>query len=298
MSRPPEHLNTGNSSSSSTTTRQRSSSTGDVLESLARSTHIKVSQLYIAIADKMKSTDSGSFEDAVKVLGELPVSEAEDALVGLLARESKREMLLVYKDGKLVNATLGAAKSDDAPKATAPVPENVDLADTVVTHTHPDGSPLSKGDILVAIDKNVLEIRATGRNGTFSMRRTGSDWGDAKKLGSSVTSSYAFGGSSLWKGSAKKFTGKVSPQEYRPNKSLVVAKRGANFAEDLSMVEHYACKELAKACKWTYSHPSEQSLAKARLSLYEIRGETGSDKREGFSSDTMPGKSGGGSLEV
>lgn len=259
----------------------------------ANPTHIKVSQLYIAIADKMPSTASGRLRDAVAVLGDLPVAEAEAALAGLLEREPMREMLLAYKNGVLVEATIGATKTKDAPKATAPVPEDMDLDGAVLTHTHPDGSPLSRGDVSAAHGKNMQEIRAVGRNGVFSLRRNKATW-IAKPT--AITEYYAMQGPAAWKAAAGRFV--ADPAKYRPNLAVPDTKRGATFAGDLCMGEHFACKELAARFKWIYEHPDEAQLAATRLALYEVRDATGSDKRAGFGGDTTPGKGTTGANEV
>ena len=221
----------------------------------ANPTPIKVSQLYIAIADKMPSTASGSLRDAVAVLGDLSVAQAEAALVGLLAREPLREMLLAYKDGILVDATIGAMKTKDAPKATAPIPEDMDLDGAVLTHTHPDGSPLSRGDVSAAHGKNMEEIRAVGRNGVFSLRRSGRNWVSKP---TAITEYYAMQGPAAWKAAAGRFA--RDHAKYRPNLAIPDTKRGATFAEDLCMGEHFACKELAAKFGWTYEHPDEAQL--------------------------------------
>jgi len=50
------------------------------------------------------------------------------------------------------------------------------LADKILVHNHPSGGPFSKGDILMAIQYNLAEVRATGKFGTYIMRRPERGW--------------------------------------------------------------------------------------------------------------------------
>lgn len=47
----------------------------------------------------------------------------------------------------------------------------------VVTHNHPNGSSFSGADLKNAVNMNQKEIRATGKDFTFSMKRPATGWG-------------------------------------------------------------------------------------------------------------------------
>ena len=49
--------------------------------------------------------------------------------------------------------------------------------DAVVTHNHPNGSAFSGADLKNAVKFNQKEIRATGKEFTFSMKRPAGGWG-------------------------------------------------------------------------------------------------------------------------
>jgi hypothetical protein len=252
----------------------------------------KVSSVSGVIAKK-QADYSGDLGDSFEHLKELGTEDAEKVLVGLLDTQDKREMLLAYKDGALIAATIGATKKAGAEKAQAPLPKDgkddiIDVAGTVITHTHPEGSPLSKGDVQIAIGRNVLEMRATGRNGTFALRRGADGWGAEVE---DVTEFYASKGPAVWKSLAdavvaEKF-GQPAPKadQLFPIGGDTASKQGANFAQDNCMQEHYALEELAKAHGLTYRSPDAKELAMWRLELYERRDGTGADKRAAFQGD-------------
>jgi hypothetical protein len=81
--------------------------------------------------------------------------------------------------------------------------------DLIVTHTHPQGLPLSEGDIGVAAAHNYKEIRAVGFVTTTAMERGANGWGnwleeqrsqqtDPKRLTFDVQSQYWSPASSRW----------------------------------------------------------------------------------------------------
>lgn len=232
----------------------------------------------------------------------LSLDEAETALVHLLDVHDKREVLLAYRDGALLAATMGpAARAGDA-KATAPLPLTddddataVDLAGAVVTHTHPGGSPLSKADVSVAIDRNLQEIRATGRNGTFSLKRPAarSDWG----LTVEAVAGYFAAAMGTWRTRADLFVkpakgdkaGLLAPN-WLPRDDPSASKQGACFAEDNCMQEHFALLQVAKQSGAIYSGPGTAELAAWRIGFYERRQATGADSRKGFGTDYIDQK--------
>jgi len=240
------------------------------------------------------SADAGNIPAAIENLAALAPHEAEDVLVRMLDDDlqPQRELLLAYKDGKLVAATAGMAKTSDDVKATAPLPkkegtdQNMDLVDAVVTHTHPAGSPLSGGDIRVAINANVAEMRAVGSNGAFSMKRGPNGWG--------IDPEDAFGfysqqGQRGWAPYAQTICSSLKldkpANELPADTDSTVTKRGKTYAEDMFMSEHFACLALAQKFGWTYEHPDTEMLAKQRLALYELRELNKADERTGTKTD-------------
>lgn len=55
--------------------------------------------------------------------------------------------------------------------------DGIKTVDAVVTHNHPNGSAFSGADLKNAVALNQKEIRATGKEYTFSMKRPAKGWG-------------------------------------------------------------------------------------------------------------------------
>jgi Domain of unknown function (DUF4157) len=163
----------------------------------------------------------------------------------------------------------------------------------VVTHNHPGGAPLSDGDVGLAVGRGIREIRATGRYGTFSLKRTGPNW----KISQEDVQA-AFGqGEKAWQEVCESKYGKFS--KYRP-KDEKTTQVGTTFAQDFFLAKHYASMLLANKSDGAieYTHPDEKTLVAARLQLYEDRPAQGADKRIGFKTDYVPkrGRERGGSF--
>jgi len=290
-------------------------------------TRRKAQELTAFVRDDGEAAKAGPVDAVVEALRDVPLQEAERVLVDFLEHQPKRELMLAFRDGRLFKATAGESKKEYDGKASAPLPElagGESFAGSVLTHTHPDGSPLSRGDVMLAVKNNLLEIRATGRFGTYALRRSGDDWGKASV--GEVFSAYAGGGAQAWAKMADERVPDELKKAARPRKGAATEddaarsaplgdrsaglqaptarggatkpkatelrpkaqggnKAGATFAEDLCMVEHYACLTLAAKFGLSYMHPDEAQLVGSRVALYEVRDAAADDKRAGMQYD-------------
>jgi hypothetical protein len=86
-----------------------------------------------------------------------------------IRHEPNEHAVLVNPDGTSTTLTSNA-------KDYVVVDEVLNLKDVVLTHNHPQDYSLSTEDALLAERKNLSEIRAVVSDGTYSLRRTGSEW--------------------------------------------------------------------------------------------------------------------------
>lgn len=77
----------------------------------------------------------------------------------------------------LINRTDNAARSVGVPKEQLPL-----LRNAVVTHNHPGGSSFSNSDIGTAIQFNLAEIRAVGREYDYALKRPDTGWPDQTQV--------------------------------------------------------------------------------------------------------------------
>jgi hypothetical protein len=87
-------------------------------------------------------------------------------------RYEEREFAFLLKDGKPFKI-LG---DDNRHHVFMDGATDADLKDVVLTHNHPSGYGLSNQDGVSAAKRNMLEMRAVTKDGTYSIRRTGTDW--------------------------------------------------------------------------------------------------------------------------
>jgi hypothetical protein len=191
--------------------------------------------------------------------------------------------------------------------SVAPEHESIEVRrDTVVTHTHPSGSALSKGDIAAAIDGDVAEMRAVGKFGTYTLRRPQAGWpkqlADKKKLETYLSILYRVDGPKAWRQKAESLGGEAPKQKRGVAKTLETRKGpdiyafanwrakdsaalliGDTFAADMFMEKHYANLALKDLFSAEFSTTADlNALIQERLKLYEPRESTGADKRAGF----------------
>jgi hypothetical protein len=162
----------------------------------------------------------------------------------------------------------------------------------IVTHNHPQSTPLSCYDVVFASKKNLKEIRAVGEQGTFSIQRLDARWDTVTP--EEILQVVNKTGPAEWR--------KVCPKEdrnLRPQKE--VKKAGATFAEDPALCEHFAYKALAEQYpdKIQYRHPDEKAFIQSRKALYEDRPEDFADRFRGLAYRTLAdfGNSGKPQLE-
>jgi hypothetical protein len=216
-------------------------------------------------------------------LAKLPSREQFEAWLQTHKANEKREILGMWdSSGRLTHVNVGGvAKTGEPPAVELPgkrLPAEEGLAapvspdhesievrrNTVVTHTHPSGSALSKGDIAAAIDGDVAEMRSVGKFGTYSLRRPATGWpkdlADKAKLEKYLNILYRMTGPAAWadyaktlgeerpknekrKGAATSENTKASAiyqiANWRPKNEAALL-IGTTFAEDMFMEKHFA----------------------------------------------------------
>ncbi|MFP4124873.1 hypothetical protein [Coleofasciculus sp.] len=135
--------------------------------------------------------------------------------------------------------------------------------DQIITHNHPDGTPLNQGDILSAIAKDAKEVQAVGHYGKFSLRRKDDTWQISQEQ---VARAYAQGVEQWLQECPKELT-----EHYPAKKDIPQA--GATFKQDRFMANYFACKILAEQSRGAvvYEHPDEKELIQKRANLYRER---------------------------
>jgi hypothetical protein len=224
------------------------------------------------------------------------VAQAEAQLQALMRGEGRLqgpvqyELGLIYKGGVLQQVLKGNAAKPGANAQVKVSPEALQAAgggtDLVVTHNHPGGAPLSRGDVSLAVDpkRNLQEIRATGQYGSFAVGRRTTAWGKVDT--GAVFDAYARG-EAAWSGACA-----AADRDLRP-RDPAAPDMGETFAKDNFMAKHYACRLLRDTfgAVVAYAHPDEAVLIAARRGLYEERDARPDDSRAGWSStqDLIPG---------
>lgn len=252
-------------------------------------------------------------------------------------KDQRREILGMWdSSGKLTHVNVGGvAQTGEAPsvelpgtrpeKAAAfeeglsvPTPPEHDPIEirqnAVVTHTHPSGSALSKGDIAAAVEGDVAEMRAVGRFGSYSILRPATGWPaeykDNKKLQTHLNGLYGDNGKAAekWerraalislpskKGQKGQKEKQIEVKDWRP-KDTAALLVGETFSKDFFMIKHYANRELGAAFGFSSNADLSQLIA-VRQELYEPREPTGADTRAGFGTDIVIVQNPSGTKEV
>lgn len=140
------------------------------------------------------------------------------------------------------------------------------VQDIVVTHTHPNGSPFSSWDIIMAVKQNYKEIRAVGALGTYSLRRRGARWPVADiDVNTYFAVLHSEGIPSCFPQYAN-ILPERTPYLDDKNKPTI----GDDLSRDMMLVEHFAVQHMADSFSGAlvYTYPPVEELIARRRVLY------------------------------